>query len=197
MDDSEITPSRKYYFLAGVVFIGGIALFAGFLFKGLSGMGAGLQQVVAPGETDLTLREPGNYTIFYEYHSVFANKVYSTDQEVSGLECSLVSKHNTSRIALSPSSMSSSYQFSGRSGRSILEFNIDQPGVYTLTAAYPPNRQGPEVVLAVGKGFATGILTTVLEAIAIMFGSMGTAVVITLVTMIKRIKQKKLLAGQA
>lgn len=192
MDESRITSSRGYYVLAGVVFVGGWVLFALFLFKSLSGMGARLQQVVAPGETDLTLREPGNYTIFYEYHSVIGDKVYSTDESLSGLRCVLVSKANNSKVALSPSSMNSTYELGGRSGRSIFDFRIDQPGVYAISAGYPQGQQGPEVVLAVGKDFTTRLFATILEALALVFGTMGIAVTITLVTLLKRSKKKKL-----
>jgi len=193
MDDARTTPSRGYYVLAGVVFVAGWVLFAGFLFKRLSGLGATLQQVVAPGETDLTLREPGNYTIFYEYHSVVGDKVYSTDESLSGLRCLLVSKANNSKIELSPSSMNSTYELGGRSGRSIFDFKIDQPGVYAISAGYPPDQQGPEVVLAVGKGFTTGLFATIFGALALVFGSMGIAVAITLVTLLKRSKKKRLM----
>jgi hypothetical protein len=192
MDDARITPSRWYYVLAGLVFVAGWVLFALFLFKTLSGIGARLQQVVAPGETDLTLREPGNYTIFYEYRGVVGDKVYSTDKSLSGLECVLVSKARNSTVALSPSSMSSTYEFGGRSGRSVFDFTIDQPGAYALSASYPQGQQGPEVVLAVGKGFTAGLFATILEALALVFGSMGIAVAIMLVTLLKRSKKKKL-----
>ncbi|MGA3326974.1 MAG: hypothetical protein ABSF45_21125 [Terriglobia bacterium] len=197
MNDARITPSRWYYVLAGVVFVGGWVLFALFLFRSLSGMAARLQQVVVPGETDLTLREPGNYTISYEHHSVIGDKVYSTDESISGLRCVLVSKANNLKVALSPSSMNSTYEFGGRSGRSIFDFRIDQPGVYTISAGYPQGQQGPEVVLAVGKEITTGLFTTILAALALVFGSMGIAVAITLVTLLKRSKQKKIMVSQA
>jgi hypothetical protein len=160
-------------------------------------MAARLQQVVVPGETDLTLREPGNYTISYEHHSVIGDKVYSTDESISGLRCVLVSKANNLKVALSPSSMNSTYEFGGRSGRSIFDFRIDQPGVYTISAGYPQGQQGPEVVLAVGKEITTGLFTTILAALALVFGSMGIAVAITLVTLLKRSKQKKIMVSQA
>jgi hypothetical protein len=197
MDESRFTPSRGYYVLAGLVFVAGWVLFAWFLFKSLSGMGAKLQQVVVPGEKELTLREPGNYTIFYEYHSVIGDKVYSTEESLSGLACVLVSKAKNSEIALLPSSMNSTYEFGGRSGRSIFDFKIGQPGVYALSAGYPQGQQGPEVVLAVGKDFTTGLFATILGALALVFGSMGIAVAITLVTLLKRSKKKKLMASQA
>jgi hypothetical protein len=192
MDEPRITPSRWYYVLAGLVFVGGMALFAWFLFKSLSGMGDKLQQVVAPGDTDLTLREPGNYTIFYEYQSVVGDKVYSTGQSISGLSCALVAKTTNSKIPLSRSSMNSSYVLNGRSGRSIFDFRIDQPGVYALSATYPQGQQGPEIVLAVGKDFTAGLFLTILRAFALFFGSIGIAVAIMVVTLVRRIKNKEL-----
>jgi hypothetical protein len=195
MDDPRITPSRWYYVLAGLVFVGGMVLFAWFLFNSLSGMGAKLQQVVAPGETHLTLREPGNYTIFYEYQSVVGDKVYSSDESISGLRCTLVAKATNSKIPLSHSSMHSSYELGGRSGRSIFDFQIDQPGVYALSATYPQGQQGPEIVLAVGKDFNAGLIMIIFRAFAVGFGSIGIAVAIMVVTLLKRIKNKKLLAA--
>jgi hypothetical protein len=197
MDDPRITPSRWYYVLAGLVFVTGMVLFVGFLFKSISGMGSKLQRVVAPGETELTLREPGTYTIFYEYHSFIGDKVYSTDASISGLACAVVSKAGNAKIALAPSSMNTTYDFGGRSGRSLFEFRIDQPGVYGLSARYPEGQPGPEVVLAVGRDFTAGIFVTVFGALALVFGSIGIAVAITVVTLIKRSKKKKLLVQTA
>lgn len=196
MDEQGISPSRWYYALAGLVFVGGWVLFALFLFKNLSGMGAKLQQVVVPGEADITLREPGEYTIFYEYRSVIGNRVYSTDESLSALGCELVSKAKNSKIALSPSSMDSTYELGGRSGRSVFQFRVDQPGVYELSAGYPEGQKGPQIVLAVGKDFTTGLLMTIFGGLALVFGSIGSAVAITLVTLIKRHKLKQLRARQ-
>ena len=196
MDEPQITPSRWYYALAGIIFVAGWILFAALLYKNLSGMGARLQQVVAPGQAELTLREPGHYTIFYEYHSVIGDKVYSTGEGISGLECALVAKAKPQKIALSPSTMNSTYQFGGRSGRSLFEFVIDEPGVYVLSADYGEGRPGPQVVLAVGKDFTAGLITTIFGAIALVFGSIAIAVAIAVVTLVKRSKSKKLATSQ-
>jgi hypothetical protein len=197
MDTTPITPSRWYYVLAAVIFIAGWALFAGFLFQSLSGMEAGLQRVVVPGEMDITLRERGRYTISYEYRSVIAGKIYSTAENISGLECTLVSKANGSKVALSLTSVNTTYEFGGHAGRAIFDFTIDQPGIYTLTAAYPEGRQGPEIVLAVGEDSTIGLFTTIFTGFAIAFGTIGVSLAITLVTLIKRSnKKKKLLASQ-
>ena len=193
MEDARITPSRWFYVLAGVVFAAGIALFGLVLYQGLGGMGAKLQQALAPGETNLKLSEPGTYTIFHEYESVFNEKVYSTHESISGLECTLVSKANGARVRLSTSAVNTTYEFGNRSGRSVFDFRIERPGVYTLSASYPQGKQGPEVVLAVGKGITAGILVAVIGGLASFFGSIAIALAITLVTLIKRSNKTKLL----
>jgi tRNA A37 N6-isopentenylltransferase MiaA len=122
MDDPRMTPSRWYYVLAALVLVGGLGLYWEVLYKGLSGMGDKIQQVLAPGRTELTLREPGNYTIFLEYNTVMGGKVHSTDESISGLECELVSTARDSKIAIARSSTNTKYEIDGRSGRSILGF---------------------------------------------------------------------------
>lgn len=194
MHETEIRPSRWYYALAVLVFVGGFVAFGLFLWKNLSGMAEGFQQVVVPGKAELSLTKPGKYTIFYEHESVVGNKVYSTGESVSGLECSVVSKATGAEVRLSRSTMHSTYSMGGRSGTSLLDFQIDQLGTYELSAQYSAGQAGPEIVLAVGQGFGMEIVTTVFGGLAIVFGSMGAAVAIALYTLLKRQKAKKRLA---
>jgi hypothetical protein len=191
MDQPRITPSRWYFALAGAVFVGGWVLFAVFLFEGLSGMEKNLQQALAPGVTDIVLQTPGEYTISYEYHSVFREKVYSTDESISGLECALVSKQSSSRVRLSPSRMNTTYEFGGRAGRSVFNFTVQQPGAYSLTSSYPEGQTGPEIVLAVGKDSTAGLFLTIAEALASVLGSLLIAVTIAVITIVKRNNCKK------
>lgn len=186
MNGQEIRPSRWYYGLAGLIFVGGWVAFGLLLFKNLSGLSEKLQQVVVPGSVELSLTKPGKYTIYYEHESVVGNRVYSTGESVSGLECTVVSKASGTAIPVSRSTVSSTYSIGGRSGRSFLDFRIDTPGIYQLSANYAEGYEGPEVVLAVGQGFATGIVTTIFGALAIVFGSIGLAATIAAVTAYKR-----------
>ena len=191
MVEDEIRPSRWYYGLAGLVFVAGWVLFALFLFQNLSGLSDTLQQVVVPGSVELTLSQPGKYTIYYEYRSVVGSKIYSADQNLPGLKCVLVSKTTGSKVALSRASVSSSYSMGGREGVAVFDFTIEQPGVYELSAGYPEGQEGPEVVLAIGQGFVVRILTAVFGGLAIVFGSMAAAVAIAVITLIKRTKAEK------
>jgi hypothetical protein len=193
MQEDEIKPSRWYYGLAGLVFVAGWVLFAFVLFKNLSGLAGQLRQVVVPGDVELTVSKPGSYTIYYEYRSVVGTRIFSGEQSLPGLECRLVSRATGSGIPLSRVTASSSYTMGGRSGVAMLDFTIDRAGVYELSAAYPEGREGPEVVLAVGQGFTRGILIAVFGGLATVFGSMGAAVAIAVITFLKRMRAERAL----
>lgn len=191
MDNEVIRPSRWFFALAALVFVGGWVGFGVILLTNMSGMGRKLKQVVVPGRTEITLRDAGSYTIFYEYNSVVGNKIYSTSKELSGLECTVVSKSTGAKVPLSAATAIGNYEFGSRAGTSIFDFNIHDPGVYELSAAYPEGQAGPEVVLAIGHDFTMGLLTTIFGSLAIVFGSMLVSIVIVVVTAVKRSKAKK------
>jgi len=195
MDTPTLKPSRRYYVLAAIVFVSGWGLLAVFLFVSLSGLGSKLQRVVAPGQSDLALNAPGDYTIYYEHRSVVGNRVYSTDENLSGLECDLVSKATGAKIPLSASSTNSTYSIGSYEGKSLLEFHVEQPGMYQLTTVYAAAREGPEIVLAVGQGIFTKILLAVFGGVASLFACLALAAAIAVVTFIKRSKARKQLAS--
>ncbi len=194
MNNQEITPSRWYYGLAILVVMGGGALFGVILWKNLSGLADALTQVVVPGKREVALREAGEYTIFYERESVVGNKVYSTGENISGLACALTSKTSGSPVRLSRSTMSSTYSVGGRSGVSVWEFKVEQPGALEIACTYE-GKEGPEVVLAVGKDFTGKLVATIFGAIGVLFLSVIAGIAIAVVTLLKRIKAEKALRG--
>jgi len=196
MEKQAIKPSRWYYGLAVLVFVSGLSLFAILLFKNISGLTEGPMQVVVPGESEITLSGVGKYTIFYEYQSVIGDKIYATGEQMSGLQCALTSKETGTQIELSRPSGNTTYSIGGRAGRSVLAFRIDKPGNYQFSAWYPEGQEGQEVVLAIEHGFVKKFMGTIFSSLAIFFGSIAIAVVITVVTAIKREKAIKRLKAQ-
>lgn len=182
----EIRPGRWLYGLAAVIFVAGWGLFALILWKSLSGIGEGLQQVVVPGTAELNLPKAGKYTVFHEYKSVVASRIYSMSQDISGLECSLRNKATGAPVELTRSLANSNYSMGGRSGVSFLDFHIEQPGTYVLSAEYAAGAEGPEVVLAVGQGIGLRIVVGVLGSLATVFGCIGLSVAIAVYTGVKR-----------
>ena len=191
LESQNAGPSRWYYGLAVVVMFAGMGLFVGTIWMGLSSATSKLQQIAAPGQSEVELRERGEYTVFYEFKSVMDKRVYSSNESVPGLECSLVSKSTGAEVELKPAKVNSNYAIGGRAGRSVFDFHIDQPGTYVFKSSYPPGREGDDVVLAIGNGFTGGIFKTVVGGIAVMFASIVLSLLIAVITALKRIRARK------
>jgi hypothetical protein len=191
MIDRKIAPGSWLYGLAAIIVIAGIAGFCILLFSSISGMTKGLTQIVVPGQGPVDIEKAGTYTIFYEYQSVIRNKVYSTDEGLSGLECSLMQQESGKTVALTPVTTSSTYSAGGRSGRALFTFSADRAGIYVVSATYAPGEAGPDVVLAVGPDITMKLIGTVFGAIAIMFVSIILAIIIVIMTFLKRRKTRQ------
>jgi hypothetical protein len=190
--EQAIRPGRWLYGVAALLFVAGWVLFALILWKSLSGIYEGMPQVVVPGSGEVTLAKPGNYTIFHEHESVVGQRLYSASRGVPGLECSLRSKATGAPVELKRSFSNTTYSMGGRSGVSFLDFTVDQPGVYILSAEYPQGTDGDETVLAVGQGIGLRIVAGVLGSLAAVFGCLGLAVAIGVYAGVKRYR-----AGEA
>ena len=176
-------PGRIWYFVA---FFIALVAFAAALFFLNSQLGD-LIRVVVPNEAVLHL-EQGRYTIFHEHESVIDGHAYS-GTDVSGLIVRFVPVQGGAPIELQPSS-TSSYEFPGRSGQSVLTFEVRQPGTYRLIAAYPEGKAKPDAVLAVGRGALPGLF----GALGISLGGFVAGLVIWKVTSTRR---RKALAAYA
>ncbi len=135
-----------------------------------------LVQVVVPGSADLKFDRPGLNTVFVEEQSVVNGRVFVTNDSISGLTCKIHAQDGSS-LNLRRTSVSTTYQLSGRSGKSALEFNVPAPGTYHFECGYEEGQTGPEVVLAVGSGVATDIFVS----IGALFAGLGSGFLIAAV----------------
>lgn len=186
MTPQIIKPSRWYFLLSPLIIGLGVTLFFLITIKGISGIPDKLTQMEAPGMSEMTFSVAGKYTIFYEHQSVLNGKVYDTGENLSGLWCNVISKETNSPVALTQPSVSTTYTVGNRSGVSVLEFTIERPGVYQVSAKYPEKPDGHKVVLALGHGVASTITATVVGALSALFGSIALAVVIAIIIFMKR-----------
>jgi hypothetical protein len=149
-----------------------------------------LVQVVVPGSKDLKFDRPGANTVFLEEESTVNGKIYSTSSSaVSGLKCD-VHAQDGSEINIRRPGGSTTYEVSGRRGRSVLEFYVPKAGTYHFQCAYEEGKSGPEAVIAVGSGVTTAILVS-LAAVFIGFG-VGTVLgAVTFVIIYKRQRRSR------
>ena len=184
-NSNNIQPGIGYYGLAVLIIVLGFAAFAGSIYSGITDAERGLLQMVAPGGANLFLKEPGEYTIFYENNSYLDGKFYSTGEQMSGLEILVKERSTGIDLATYPAKSSFTYSLGNRSGRSIMAFTTPRAGIYQVNASYS-GRAGPRIVLAIGKGIVEGIFSSIMISMAALFGSIAIAAVITFVTYRRR-----------
>lgn len=182
-------PGRVWYFIAALIFLAGLAAMLTLMVEQLSGIGSRMIQVIVPGQSELTLDKAGTYTIFHEYRSTVGTRVFAVET-VSGLSVTVRSKATGEDILLQTTT-GASYTVEGRSGRSILNFKITEPGTYLLIAGYSDGRREPQTVITVDRGFVGSILLTVGAAFALLFGGLAGAGGLVIFVAIKRHKAKQ------
>jgi hypothetical protein len=189
---TRIRPSWWHCLWGLPFFLIGGGFFVYTIFHGIMHLTDSLTQIVIPGSTELNLQR-GRYSVFLEEESIVNGKIYSTTQSIDGLACRISSVQNGAAVAIEKASTSASYSVNGRSGHSILEFPIQQDGRYAFACDYGENSKGPEVVVAVGSGVSEAIFRTVIGSLAAFFGGCGAGLIVVLVVVFKREREKKLL----
>ncbi len=121
MNNSNVQPSIWYYGLAVLIIIIGFVAFAGYIFTGISSLESGLMQIAAPGNAEMDLKEPGDYTIYYESQSYFNGRVYDTGGQIPGLKISVSEKASGQTLATNTAT-GTTYSIGSRSGQSITAF---------------------------------------------------------------------------
>lgn len=191
---ARIRPSGWWYLLVPVILVvagGSVALL---IFHGVSALQS-MKSFVVPGEHEITLAEAGKYIIYHEFRSVQDGTVYNVPTEgISDLTIHLVNKASGEPVVLDSSSVSETYTYHSREGKSVFSFQIDEPGQYILAATYPPEEEGPATVLTIGRGVIGKIVTMVFGSLGIIGAGFVLSLVVFLLVLLKRSAAKKQLA---
>lgn len=178
-------PSKWWYAAAVIIALAGFAGAAQYMIPRLASLSETLIRLVAPGEIDLTLKEPGTYTIFHEKRSVIDGRLY-TSNTISGLHVSVRSAQTNQEIPVVPASITETYTFGSYAGTSVFTFETTEPGGYRLVANYEDGRTEPRVALAIGHNFLGNLLMLIFGTLAIVFGSIAVAAAIIVIVAQKR-----------
>jgi hypothetical protein len=181
-------PGRAGYVAAALVLLLGLVAAGGLLFLRLRDLGGDLPQIVVPGEAELQLDETGGYTIFHERSATVDGRYYASE-DVSGLAVSVTGPDGQAVEVRAPT-VTTSYEFGGREGRSILAFDAEEPGSYRLSAEYPLG-SGGEVVLAVAHGFGRRLGLTIAGTLGLAFGASGIALALAAFTFLRRYRARR------
>lgn len=167
--------------LVGMV-VGGLAVW-----RTMSGVDRAFDRFIVPGEVELQLEQAGTHTIYYEHRSVVDGRVFATGgEDVSNLLVAVESVTTGRELTLRPSPGDIEYEVGGRAGVAVLVFEVAEPGTYRVSGWYPEGAEGPEVVLAVGRGVVRQIALGLAVGIGVPILSWGLAIVIAAVTFVRR-----------
>jgi ABC-type sugar transport system permease subunit len=177
-------PGRHWYAVAALIALATWIAVPMFLVSRLGDAADRMTRVLAPGQADLMLKEPGTYTIFHEYRSTFEGRVYDV-ATVSGLAITVRSQPDGQDIPLNRAS-GSRYSIVGRAGRSLFNFEARTPGTYRISAAYDGGRKEPQTVLAIDREFIGDLTWTIVWTVMMGLVGMGTAITMAVLVFIKR-----------
>jgi hypothetical protein len=178
--DERLAPSRLWYVLAVAVALGGFIAMGSFLLVRIPEIGSGTHRVLAPGNEEITLAEPGEYTIFHESRSMMNGQVFNSPSIV-GLRILLTSVETGEQVPLGPTTGNFRYSYGSREGYSILGFKLEKAGRYRIATAFDDGYNTPRTVLAISKGFGFTLFTTIAGALGLAFGGLILAGILTVV----------------
>ncbi len=199
MDDRSEQNRRQisgwFYALPAVVVIIGFIGFGAYLYINIMSLAASMTQLSIPGGHYIDLDTPDEYIVFHEYRSVLDGRIYSSEQPLAGLGCSLESSSGQGITLVAPTG-NYKYSIGERSGRSVYKFVIDKPGRYFFACSYENGASGPEAILSIGQGFLTELLRVILGGMTLVATSILVAAGVFVFILMKRRKGSKKLSGE-
>jgi hypothetical protein len=189
----KLGTSRAWYLVSVGIVVVSIAMFAYVLSSRLNALTDKLMHLVVPGQADLDLHQTGTYSIFHERQSVVDGQLLHSN-DIGGLRVSVRSASGAD-VPLAPPGASATYSIGGRAGVAIFEFEIHEPGIYRLAAAYDGGRVLPRAVLAVGLGFVGELVATIFGSIVVIFTGLISAAALAIVIYVKRRSARRVSAA--
>lgn len=182
--DEPLRPRALWYWIGGLVILGGIiGAIVGFVlgFSGLDDTIDGFERVPYPEGGVVTIDEPGKYVIYGEQPSSF------TDANVNAV-INLIDPDGDT-VVTSYYSGELNYDFSGRSGAAIATFTADTAGSYRLQP--DEDGVGNAESLAIGESIAGELVRVIL--VPMLIGGLGFigGAVILIVTGVRRSRAKR------
>lgn len=181
-------PGRKWYLVAFLVFfVIAVPALLGFL-NGLDGITEGLTRVTVPGETSVEL-DAGQWTVFYEHTGEFEGRSFVTSADAPGMTMSVIGAGGE-QVPVRSSTSSLEYAVGGRVGYAVGEFDIDEPGTYSVEVFLSEQDDAEQYVLALGKDVERSTILLVVGVIGMIAGA-GLAFLIWLIVILLRSSAKR------
>lgn len=177
MEQGTTTIPSRWRYLLGLLFaLGGVFGFVVLLVNTVSPD----LRIVMPRSHQIEMGK-GNYTLFYEYRSEINGQVYSSEIEVPGIRVAVISPDGAG-VELAQLTMNENYKIGGRLGYSVLEFQVEKDGIYTIVGGFPDGTTGTDIVMAIGKKDPGSVLFATLS----LLGGLIVASVLVIGTLMTR-----------
>jgi len=132
MTTTAAMPSRSWYLVAVLVFlggaVGGTGFFLWFLFTSIGGG----QQFLIPGATTLNAAKPGTYVLWYDHATFFNGRAYQLGQSLpNGLRVRITETASNQEIPLNQG-FGGSETVGNLRRVTVGEFEVRRPGAYDI-----------------------------------------------------------------
>lgn len=161
------------------------AVFFGFSISSVFGVADSIPQVKVPGSADLTLA-PATYTVYLEHQTVYQGKAYSSSGSASNWTLTVTDKESGEPLELRAATMSETYSFGSRRGRSVWTFTVARPGVYTIAGTGTG-----EAIFAVGSGVVLRMMSGIALPIGALMFSLAVAAALWIVALLRYLSARK------
>ena len=185
----RIKPGRWLYVLAAGLALIGVLLIPLSIRAVASTIPGDADKFVAPGRTEITLTQPGTYTLDYEYQTFLRGRAFNTPNSIPPMDIRIASSA-TGDVVPMKASTGYSYQVGGTQGMSVAEFTINDPGKYIVESSYTDSESGPDIVFAVAQGAPGGLLGGILGILGALAALLA-AGILALVTFIFRYSNRR------
>lgn len=167
-------PSTRWYWAAAVIALTGLVAAAALVAAALISLDDhidGYARTSIPGQVSVTVDAPGTQIIYYEGPSGATPELYLSVYGPSGAP-----------VTVKQSDASLQYDFSGRAGQSIAEFEATTAGTYLVDVS----DGGAGGMVAVGDNFANRVVVPIIGAVALVMTAGGAALAMVIVTAVRR-----------
>jgi hypothetical protein len=189
MNDRKKLHPAIWFVLGGLLIVLGIGAFVYSLYYGIKDLSENVIRITAPVRTEIRLDDTGVWTVFLETGYVVDGKmITSTD---AGGMVFRVFDPSGSPVPVRASSAKSTYNMGSRSGTSIMEFKVEQPGTYRVEAAFEGRASEEPLVLTIIQNFMGRLIKLILVAIMILLVPLLTGILIIVLTLVFRVIRRR------
>jgi hypothetical protein len=186
VSDREVRPSVWWFVVAGGLALAGIVGAAVLWVTGVTGLSDtidGFTRVDVPGSGEVTIDEPGGYSIYHEYGDA-ANGGFPGPVVVH------VSDPSGNEVVLRPYSGTVTYDMGGHEGVGIYTFRAERSGTYEVTTD-----GAPESTIAVGRGIGRRLVRSIVGGFVVGGIGVVAGIVLAAVTGVRRGRSRRLLTA--